>query len=83
MRRTTKLFLILSGTLLYAQQPLPQDPITGITALFEKYRIVMLGEFHESRQEYDLLERLIRDPRFTQRVNDIVVDLETRDMNRL
>lgn len=57
-----------------AQEPSPQDPAQGIVKLFDTYRIVMLGEIHESRQEYDVLGRLLADPGFPQRVNDIVVE---------
>ena len=34
----------------------------------------MLGEIHECRQEYDLLRKLIADPGFAARVNDIVME---------
>ena len=58
----------------WAQAPTPQDPVQGIVKLFDTYRIVMLGEIHECRQEYDLLRRLVADPGFAARVNDIVVE---------
>ena len=57
-----------------AQSAAPQDPVQGILKLFETYRIVMLGEIHESRQEYDILEKLIAAPAFAERVNDIVME---------
>ena len=57
-----------------AQSPAPQDPVQGIVNLFGTYRIVMLGEIHECRQEYALLSRLVADPAFPERVNDIVVE---------
>jgi hypothetical protein len=52
----------------------PQDPVDGIVKLFETYRIVMLGEIHACRQQYDLLDRLVAAPGFDERVNDIVVE---------
>ncbi len=58
----------------HAQNPAPQDPVQGIVKLFETYRIVMLGEFHESRQQYDLLRKLVAAPEFAERVNDIVLE---------
>lgn len=57
-----------------AQQPTPKDPVDGIIKLFDTYRIVMLGEIHECRQQYDLLQRLVASPAFAERVNDIVVE---------
>src|SRR5437868_13464759 len=60
-----------------AQTPAPQDPIDGIIKLFDTYRIVMLGEIHACRQQYDLLDRLVATPGFAEHVNDIVVELGT------
>jgi hypothetical protein len=51
-----------------------QDPVQGIVKLFETYRIVMLGEIHECRQQYDLLSKLVAAPAFAEHVNDIVVE---------
>lgn len=58
MRRATWFFLI--GAVLRAQDPQPQEPVQGIAGLFATYRIVMLGEIHECRQQYDVLSRLSR-----------------------
>jgi hypothetical protein len=66
--------LILMCSLLRAQNPKPQDPIQGIVELFDTYRIVMLGEIHECRQEHELLRKLIAAPGFSERVNDIVME---------
>lgn len=65
------LFICSSG---FAQDQSPQDPVQGIVKLFDTYRIVMLGEIHESRQEYELLRRLVGAPGFTERVNDVVLE---------
>lgn len=51
-----------------------QDPVQGIVKLFETYRIVMFGEMHGSRQQYDRLQRLVADPGFATHVNDIVME---------
>jgi hypothetical protein len=67
MTRTLWLFLLCS----LAQA---QDPIKGILKLFETYRIVMFGEIHACRQEYDLLQKLVSAPEFADRVNDIVME---------
>ncbi|MGO9229097.1 MAG: hypothetical protein ACLQKA_07795 [Bryobacteraceae bacterium] len=67
-------WFLLVCCLARAQSPAPQDPVQGIVKLFETYRIVMVGEIHECRQEYDLLRKLIVAPEFTERVNDIVLE---------
>src|SRR5258706_12564161 len=54
--------------------PVPHDPVEGIIKLFDSYRLVMLGEMHESRQEWDLIRKLVAAPEFAQRVNDIVME---------
>jgi hypothetical protein len=66
--------LLLMCSLVRAQNPTPGDPVERIVNLFDTYRIVMLGEIHECRQEYDLLRKLVATPAFTERVNDIVVE---------
>ena len=66
--------LLFLCSLSRAQDPAPQDPVRGIVKLFDTYRIVMLGEIHECRQQYDLLGKLIADPGFSERVNEIVVE---------
>src|SRR5882757_7476105 len=68
------IYFLLACSLARAQNPVPQDPVEGIVKLFETYRIVMLGEMHESRQQYDLLRKLIAAPQFAGRVNDIVLE---------
>jgi hypothetical protein len=66
--------LLAVCTLGWAQEAAPQDPVQGIVKLFETYRIVMLGEIHECRQQYDVLGKLIAAPGFAERVNDIVLE---------
>ncbi len=63
------IWLLLICSLAYAQ-----DPVQGMLKLFETYRIVMFGEMHECRQEYDFLRKLVSAPEFAERVNDIVVE---------
>lgn len=57
-----------------AQTPQAQDPVAGMVKLFDTYRIVMFGEIHECRQQWDLLRRLVAAPGFAARVNDIVME---------
>jgi hypothetical protein len=64
-----------------AQTPAPADPVKGIIQLFDTYRIVMFGEIHECRQQYDVLRQLVAAPGFAERVNDIVIDGNARYQN--
>jgi hypothetical protein len=63
----------------HAQPPTAQEPVARVTSaiikLFDQYRIVMLGEMHESIQEHALLNKLVAAPGFAERVNDIVVEV--------
>ena len=62
-----------------AQPPTAQEPVAGVASaiikLFDRYRVVMLGEMHESIQEHALLNKLVAAPGFSERVNDIVVEV--------
>jgi hypothetical protein len=55
-----------------------QEPVdrvnSAIIKLFDQYRLVMLGEMHESVQEHALLNKLVAAPEFSEHVNDIVVE---------
>jgi hypothetical protein len=62
-----------------AQSPIAQESVAGVTSaiikLFDQYRVVMLGEMHESIQEHALLNKLVAAPGFSESVNDIVVEV--------
>jgi hypothetical protein len=73
MTRCCSILLLLTATAC-AQDLKVEDPIQALVNLFDRYRIVMLGELHESRQEWELLERLITFPAFQEKVNDIVME---------
>jgi hypothetical protein len=61
-----------------AQSQTAPEPAAAATSaiinLFDQYRVVMLGEMHESIQEHALLNKLVATPAFSERVNDIVVE---------
>src|SRR6202035_193731 len=61
-----------------AQATTARESVTAVTSaiikLFDQYRVVMLGEMHESIQEHALLNKLVATPGFSERVNDIVVE---------
>jgi hypothetical protein len=70
------LFIVLA---LAASEAAAQDPATeavsGILAQFNQYRVVMLGEMHESIQEHAFLNKLVSTPDFPAHVNDVVVEV--------
>jgi len=56
-------------------QAVPTDPIAGIVDAFKFHPIVALGEGnHGNLQGHAFRLSLLRDPRFQQTVNDIVVE---------
>lgn len=52
----------------------PIEPIEAIVGAFRTHAVVALGEDHGNEQEHVFLRTLVRDPRFTATVNDIVVE---------
>ena len=63
-----------------AQSPppaVPVDAITGIIEAFRSHSIVALSDAHGNKQAQDFLISLVRDRRFAENVNDIVVEFGT------
>jgi hypothetical protein len=52
----------------------PAEPIDAILNAFRTHAIVALGEDHGNEQQHTFIRALVRDPRFTATVNDIVVE---------
>lgn len=52
----------------------PIEPIGAIIEAFRSHSVVALGEDHGNEQGHAFRIRLLRDPRFTATVNDIVVE---------
>ncbi len=60
-----------------AQAPtaaLPQDATQAMIAAIHEHPIVMFGETHGNKQEYEWLCRLVKTPAFANQVDDIVVE---------
>ena len=55
-------------------QPTPQDATTAMIRAFDSHNIVMFGENHGVKQEYEWLDKLVSTPQFADRVDDIVVE---------
>jgi len=54
--------------------PTPEDPKSAILAAFDKYEVVGMDAAHGNKDLDDLILRLLRDPAFPTKVNDIVVE---------
>ncbi|HKW18611.1 MAG TPA: hypothetical protein VJO35_13985 [Terriglobales bacterium] len=68
--------LFLFSSFLRAQEDLrPKNPTAAVLQAFQTHDIVMLGEIHNNKQEYEWLDALVANPEFADRVDDIVVEL--------
>jgi hypothetical protein len=55
-------------------QPKPHDATSTMIQLFQTHNIVMFGEVHGNKQEYEWLCKLVKTAAFADRVDDIVVE---------
>jgi hypothetical protein len=67
-------------------EPKPEDATRAMIRLFDHHDIVLFGEIHSSKQEYEWLCRLVKTPGFSDHVDDIVVEfgnaLYQKDVDR-
>jgi hypothetical protein len=61
-----------SGT--NARDPQPENAILAIIAAFDTFRVVAIGDLHNTRDLNDFVLSLVRHPAFPDTVNDIVVE---------
>ena len=54
--------------------PRPIDAAEAMIKAFDKYPIVALGDAHSCQELYDFITYLVRNPGFTDKANDIVVE---------
>ncbi len=76
-RRSVQCLLLFGFTALCggpSQQPKPQNATASVLRAFANHNIVMFGEAHGCKQEYEWLRELVRTPEFADRVDDIVVE---------
>jgi hypothetical protein len=57
-----------------AQDVKPLDATRTIIQAFDTHSIVMFGEVHANKQEYEFLRALVSSPQFADKVDDIVVE---------
>jgi hypothetical protein len=55
-------------------EPRPRPAIKAVLDAFDWYPLVAIGEGHRNQQVHDFIVALLREPRFLQKVNDIVVE---------
>jgi hypothetical protein len=56
------------------REPKPQNATTAVVRAFDTHNIVMFGEDHAIKQEYEWLRELVATPAFADRVDDIVME---------
>ena len=54
--------------------PKPQDATAAVLRAFETHNIVIIGEIHGNKQEYEWLRSLVGTSEFAERVDDIVME---------
>src|SRR5687767_7217891 len=53
----------------------PQEPVAAIVGAFKTHDLVAISDAHGNQQTRDFVRTLVRDPRFADAVNDIVVEV--------
>ena|SRR2546425_7230502 len=67
--------LFVLASLCSAQvDPSPKNASAVVLQAFETHDIVMLGEIHWNKQEYEWLQSLVANPEFADRVDDVVME---------
>jgi hypothetical protein len=55
--------------------PHPEDATIAVLRAFDNHDVVMIGEIHANKQEYDWYRSLVATPEFADRVDDIVLEM--------
>ena len=68
--------LLSLSSICFAQgEPNPVNATAAVLHAFETHDIVMFGEIHGNKQEYEWLRSLVATPEFADRVDDIVMEI--------
>jgi hypothetical protein len=73
--RWIQFFVLAALCAAQGQDAKPQNATEAIVRLFDAHNIVLFGEAHGCKQEYEWLAGLVANPEFAGRVDDIVVEL--------
>jgi hypothetical protein len=69
-------FLLMMSVVCGAQtEPVLERATPAVLQAFQSHDIVMLGETHGNKQEYEWLRSLVATPEFADRVDDIVLEM--------
>src|SRR5215467_15519145 len=68
------LWLALVPVCLAQEAANPENASSAVLQAFETHDIVMIGEIHWNKQEYEWLQSLVATPEFADRVDDIVME---------
>jgi hypothetical protein len=55
--------------------PQPENATIAVLRAFENHDVVMIGEIHSNKQEYNWYRSLLATPEFADRVDDIVLEM--------
>jgi hypothetical protein len=66
--------LVLRSICAAQRDPKPENATAAVLHAFERHDIVILGEIHGNKQEYDRLRSLVATSEFADRVDDIVME---------
>jgi hypothetical protein len=75
MRMLSALLFAMASVCPAQTDLIPKNASAVVLQAFETHDIVMLGEIHNNKQEYEWLDSLVSSPEFADRVDDIVMEL--------
>jgi uncharacterized iron-regulated protein len=68
------LLSILSSICAAQNDPKPENATAAVLRAFETHDLVLVGEIHGNKQQYEWLRSLVATPEFADRVDDIVME---------
>jgi len=75
IRTFSALLFALVSLCLGQADPSPKNASAVVLQALETHDIVMLGEIHNNKQEYEWLQSLVASPEFADQVDDVVMEL--------
>ena len=70
------IWFVLSSICRAQSNPKPENATAAVVGAFETHDIIMFGEIHGNKQEYEWLRSLVATREFAARVDDIVVETD-------
>ena len=69
------ILLVLRSICAAQHDPKPENATAAVLQAFDTHNIVIFGEIHGNKQEYEWLRSLVATPEFADRVDDIVMEV--------